>query len=78
MRGRGSRVPASLFQSMCSILKRLLVDDDGQDLVEYALLVAFVGLSCVAAFLALEGAIADGFVAVDTRQQDLSAVTPDP
>ena len=63
---------------MRSILKRLLLDDNAQDLTEYALLVAFLGLAAVAAFLALEDAIATGFVAVDTREQDLSAVTPDP
>lgn len=63
---------------MRSLLKRLLIEDDAQDLTEYALLVAFLGLAAVAAFLALEDAIATGFVAVDTREQDLSAVTPDP
>jgi Flp pilus assembly pilin Flp len=63
---------------MPSALKRLLIDDDAQDLAEYALLVAFLGLAAVAAFLALEDAIAAGFVAVDTRDQDLGAVTPDP
>ena len=31
-------------------LRRLLAEDDGQDLIEYAMLSAFIGLAGVAAF----------------------------
>ena len=32
-----------------SLLKRLIANDDGQDIVEYALLVGFLALVCVLA-----------------------------
>ena len=38
-------------------LHRLLVEDDGQDLVEYALLTAFFGLCAVAAWASLRDAL---------------------
>jgi Flp pilus assembly pilin Flp len=63
---------------MRCILRRLLYDDEGQDLAEYALLVAFVGIAALAAWLAIEGAIANGYSGWDTVDQDLGAVTPDP
>jgi len=63
---------------MTRTFNRLLREDDGQDLVEYALLVAFVGLAGLAAWLAIQNAIADGYTWWDAADQDLGAVTPDP
>lgn len=63
---------------MRATLQRLLSHDDGQDLVEYALLVAFVGLVAVAAFLALEDALGNAYSGLDIEEQDLAAQTPDP
>ncbi len=70
------------------MLRRLLLDDSGQDLVEYALLVAFVGLTALAAWLAIQDSLGAAYGRVDLRQQDLSAgpggsrngplVTPEP
>jgi Flp pilus assembly pilin Flp len=69
-------------------LKRLLIGDEGQDLVEYALLVAFVGLAVLAAWLAIQGAVANGYINWDNQEQNVSAgpggntngplTTPDP
>ena len=42
---------------MLSAVKRLLVHDDGQDLIEYALLAAFIALAAVAAMTQLGTAI---------------------
>ena len=42
---------------MLSAVKRVLVDDDGQDLIEYALLAAFIALAAVAAMTQLGTAI---------------------
>lgn len=58
---------------MTSMLTRLLNEDDGQDLVEYALLVAFVGLAMLAAWLAIQNAVANGYVNWDAQEQNVSA-----
>lgn len=63
---------------MRRMLERLLIEEDGQDIVEYALLVAFVGLTAMAAWLAIQNALNGAYGRMDTRQQNLSAVTPDP
>jgi Flp pilus assembly pilin Flp len=63
---------------MPPLLERFLSDEDGQDLAEYALLVAFVGVVAVAAWLAIEDAIAAGYTGWDGADQDLGASTPDP
>lgn len=63
---------------MFRTLRQLFVDDDGQDLVEYALLVAFVGIALIAAFLALQDAIGNAYTGMDATEQGLGAVTPDP
>ena len=60
------------------VLTRLFREDDGQDLVEYALLVGFVAFVGIAGWLAIQDAIAAGYTWWDTADQDLGAVTPDP
>lgn len=69
-------------------LMRLLGGDEGQDVVEYALLVAFVGLVVLAGWLAIQNAVGDGYVNWDAQEQNVSSgpggnpngplVTPDP
>jgi Flp pilus assembly pilin Flp len=59
------------------LLMRLLRDDDGQDLAEYALLVAVVGLTGLAAWAGVQQAIASGYVAWDTAEQQIWE-PPDP
>jgi Flp pilus assembly pilin Flp len=63
---------------MRNLLKSWWRGEDGQDLVEYAFLVAFVALILWAAFVAFEDAIADAYTGVDAQEQDLSSETPDP
>lgn len=64
---------------MLTMLDRFWRDDEGQDLIEYALLVAFVGLSCVAAWLLIQQTLGEGYTSMDLREQnDLAAETPDP
>jgi len=46
---------------MGTMLKRLWQDDDGQDLVEYALVVALIGLASVAALNTLATDIKSAF-----------------
>lgn len=57
--------------------RTLLVNDEGQDLVEYALLAAFVGLAGLAAFAAIRDAVAQGYVNWDMTEQSLWE-PPDP
>jgi len=46
---------------MTQVLSRFWRDDDGQDLVEYALLVALISVALVGAMGLLEGGISTAF-----------------
>ena len=59
------------------LLWRLVADDDGQDLIEYGLLSAFIGI-CAAAPANIPPHIAAAYTNWDTTVQNLSACTPDP
>lgn len=50
---------------MRELLARLVRDDEGQDLVEYVLLISLIGLALVASF----GTVRDAIGAVFTRVQ---------
>lgn len=56
---------------MTSLLCRLFAEEQGQDLVEYALLTAAVSVATVLGIAALGGAINSVYTAWDTRTQDL-------
>jgi Flp pilus assembly pilin Flp len=56
---------------------RLLVDDHGQDLIEYALLTGAIGFAGAVAFQALGGTIHDAYVGWDTGVNGLWEV-PNP
>ncbi len=47
--------------------KCLLMREEGQDLIEYALLVAMISLGAVAAMTTLAGSISAAFTAVSTK-----------
>lgn len=53
------------------MVRRLLVDDGAQDLVEYAFLAAFVGLAGMAGWAAIQNAIQQVYIAWDTAEQNL-------
>ncbi|MGO9275887.1 MAG: Flp family type IVb pilin [Terriglobia bacterium] len=44
-----------------NLLKRLWKEEEGQDLVEYGLLIVLVGLVCIGAMQTLAGAISNAF-----------------
>ena len=46
---------------MRNLITRLVRDEEGQDLVEYALLIAFVSLAAIAGMQALGGGINEKF-----------------
>ena len=52
---------------MRKFIARLLRDDEGQDLVEYVLLISLVALLVVTAFPALRDAITNAFTSVGQR-----------
>jgi Flp pilus assembly pilin Flp len=60
-----------------STLRRLVADEDGQDLIEYALLSGFIGLAGVAVFSGMSGSMQTAYNAWVTRA-DTAADMPDP
>ena len=60
------------------MLRRMMADDAGQDLIEYALLAAVIGVVCVAAWTNIRLAIGNAYGGWDTTVQTLSGCTPDP
>ena len=60
-------------------LRRLLVDDTGQDLIEYALLSAFIGFAGVSAFNVMGSAMQTAYTSWVTHANSNSCVEmPDP
>lgn len=53
------------------LLTQLIRDDTGQDLAEYALLAAFIGLAGLAVWVAVRNALALRYVAMDTAEQNI-------
>jgi Flp pilus assembly pilin Flp len=60
------------------LLRRLLIDDLGQDIVEYGLLGAIIGIGSIGTWQLLAAAVHDVYVAADSGVQTVSACTPDP
>ena len=63
---------------MTNLLKRLLSEDRGQDVIEYALLALFIGVCAVAAWQSIPGKIGLAYLGFDSGVQGISACTPDP
>jgi pilus assembly protein Flp/PilA len=51
---------------MMQLLKKLIAEDSGQDLIEYALVAALVGLGTVASMRSLASSINNAFNGVGT------------
>ena len=62
---------------MFQMLARLIVDDEGQDLIEYALLTGAIGFAGIVAFDALGVAINSTYISWDEGVNDLWVV-PEP
>jgi hypothetical protein len=58
-------------RQLVSLVSRLFKESQGQDLVEYALLVSFVGFSAAAAAPVIMDALAAGYAAWNTGTQDV-------
>jgi Flp pilus assembly pilin Flp len=50
---------------------RLVCEDSGEDLIEYALLVTFIGLSSAVAWAAMESAIANAYTGLNSGVYDI-------
>jgi Flp pilus assembly pilin Flp len=62
---------------MLTLLHRLIVEEDAQDLIEYALLCTVIGFAGAAAFQLIMSAIGNTYGQWDTQVNDLWN-TPDP
>jgi Flp pilus assembly pilin Flp len=60
------------------VLRRLLTDESGQDVIEYGLLGAIIGIASVVTWQLLRTAVNDVYVTADSDVQTVSACTPDP
>ena len=60
------------------LARKFLVDDSGQDLVEYGLLSALIGVASVLIWQQLVVIVGDTYSAADGNVQTLSACTPNP
>jgi Flp pilus assembly pilin Flp len=63
---------------MKRLLGRLIEEEHGQDLIEYALLSAFIGIVGVVAWSNIGTRIGVAYQAWNTNVQTISACTPDP
>ena len=63
---------------MPRLFARLLVDEDGQDLIEYSLLAAFIGFAGLTVWQNVGVGIMNAYTGWDTGVQTLSSCTPDP
>ena len=52
---------------MKQLLKKLMTEDSGQDLIEYALVAALVGLGAVASITALKNSISNTFNSIGSQ-----------
>ena len=62
---------------MIPLLRKLVVGEGGQDIIEYALLTAAIGVSGIAAWPLIVAALRVSYIRLDTQTQDLW-VPPDP
>jgi len=63
---------------MTSLLHQCIADDSGQDVIEYALLGAIVGVVSVLIWKLLITTVGGVYTAADTAVQNKSACTPNP
>ena len=55
------------MKNYCEALKNLLRDDSGQDLIEYALVAALIGLGATTAMSGLATTIGTAFSSIGTK-----------
>jgi Flp pilus assembly pilin Flp len=63
---------------MIEICRRLLTENDGQDILEYGLLGALVAVGTILAWQAIVAQVAAAYTSADAAVQSQSACTPNP
>ena len=69
---------AAFPRDSTTFLRDLLADESGQDIVEYALLGAIVGIGSILTWQLLATAVGDAYSGADADVQNLSGCTPNP
>jgi Flp pilus assembly pilin Flp len=54
-----------------SVMVAFVRDDSGQDIIEYGLLAAFIGIVCIAVWASIEGHLRDAYLGYDSDIQGL-------
>lgn len=70
--------PFSLEASVSRLIVRLVREETGQDVIEYALLSAFIGTVGILAWQGIGAGIGTAYNGWDGGVQGISACTPDP
>jgi Flp pilus assembly pilin Flp len=60
------------------LLRQLVLDEQGQDLIEYALLTAFIGLVGALAWINIRSGVSSAYTGWGSGVNTLSSCTPDP
>ena len=63
---------------LIALLRQGIADDSGQDVIEYALLGAIIGIASILTWQLVATTVGDVYSAADTDVQGVSACTPDP
>ena len=63
---------------LCRLTRRLVREECGQDIIEYALLGALVGTVGILLWVNIGAGISRAYLGWDTGVQNISACTPDP
>jgi Flp pilus assembly pilin Flp len=63
---------------LVELLRQVVEDDSGQDVIEYALLGAVVGVASILTWQFLVTTVGQVYSAADADVQGVSACTPDP
>lgn len=74
----GSEVAFMEIDHAVATWRRLASDESGQDIVEYALLGALIGISAILIWQGLVVSVFNAYTATDAGVQNVSACTPDP
>lgn len=63
---------------MRSFITRFVQDEDGQDLIEYAMLAAFIALVCVVAVQGVGGGVVTTFEAIEAAVNPIGGIPAPP
>ena len=66
------------FKIDSSAVRRFFQDESGQDIVEYALLTALIGIAAILTWQVVADNVGVAYSEADTDVQALGAYTPDP